>query len=365
MSVEKELDQYLAATRRYFLGRAAGVGIGGLALNQLAQEARGEARGESLLPPVKPKAKRVILLTQSGGPSQIELFDHKPDLHKLEGSELPDSVRKGQRVTTMTKGKQHLVMATRAKFHRWGNSGATVSEWLPHIGSVSDDLCFVKSMHTDYINHAPAMTFYLTGHQIPGRPTVGAWVSYGLGSMNSNLPEFVVLVSKMQRPTDQPLYEYYWGSGFLPTRHQGVKLRPGSEPVLYLNNPEGVSRRVRRRMLDSVAQLNRMKLETSGDPEVDTRIRQYEMAYRMQTSVPDLTDLSDESEQTFRMYGEDSRRPGSYAANCIPCKAAGRTRRAIHSTASSRIGITIPRSPRGVRPVVVIRTNRRRRSSRI
>ncbi len=317
MSVEKELDQYLAATRRYFLGRAAGVGIGGLALNQLAQEARGEARGESLLPPVKPKAKRVILLTQSGGPSQIELFDHKPDLHKLEGSELPDSVRKGQRVTTMTKGKQHLVMATRAKFHRWGNSGATVSEWLPHIGSVSDDLCFVKSMHTDYINHAPAMTFYLTGHQIPGRPTVGAWVSYGLGSMNRNLPEFVVLVSKMQRPTDQPLYEYYWGSGFLPTRHQGVKLRPGSEPVLYLNNPEGVSRRVRRRMLDSVAQLNRMKLETSGDPEVDTRIRQYEMAYRMQTSVPDLTDLSDESEQTFRMYGEDSRRPGSYAANCI------------------------------------------------
>ena len=306
-----ELDLALSSTRRFFLGKAAGVGIGSVALNLLANG------GLSATTSQPPRAKRVILLTQSGGPSQIDLFDDKPDLHNREGTELPDSVRRGQRLTGMTKGKQQLVMASRAKFHRWGESGATVSEWLTNIGSVADNLCFVKSMHTEYINHAPAMTFYLTGHQIPGRPTVGAWVSYGLGSPNKDLPDFIVLVSKMQRPSDQPLYEYYWGSGFLPSRYQGVKLRSGSEPVLYLNNPEGVSRRVRRRMLDSIATLNRMKHKASGDPEVDTRIRQYEMAYRMQSSVPELTDLSDESEHTFRMYGEDSRRPGSYAANCI------------------------------------------------
>ncbi len=309
-----ELDRILNSTRRYFLGQAAGVGLGSIALNGLTINPTNAA---TVSPPTKAKAKRVILLTQSGGPSQIELFDYKPNLHKLEGTELPDSIRRGQRLTTMTKGKQQLVMSTRAKFRRCGESGATVGEWLPHIGSIADDLCFVKSMHTDYINHAPAMTFYLTGNQIPGRPTMGAWVSYGLGSPNEDLPEFIVLVSKMQRPTDQPLYEYYWGSGFLPTRYQGVKLRSGSEPVLYLNNPEGVSSKVRRSMLDSIVELNRMKHQATGDPEIDTRIRQYEMAYRMQSSVPDLVDLSDESEYTFKMYGEDSRRPGSYAANCI------------------------------------------------
>ena len=308
------VDRLLNPTRRYFLGKAAGVGLGALSLSGLAAA---DASSEILLPGKKPKAKRVILLTQSGGPSQIELFDHKPNLHKLEGTELPDSVRRGQRLTGMTKGKRQLVMSTRARFHKCGNSGATVSEWLPHIGSVADECCFIKSMHTEYINHAPAMTFYLTGHQIPGRPTMGAWVSYGLGSPNKDLPDYVVLVSKMERPSDQPLYEYYWGSGFLPSRYQGVKLRSGSEPVLYLNNPEGVSSNVRRQMLDSLAKLNQLKHQASGDPEVDTRIRQYEMAYRMQTSVPELSDLSDESEQTFRMYGEDSRRPGSYAANCI------------------------------------------------
>ena len=307
-----ELDRALDPTRRFFLGHAAGVGLGVASLNGLEGNAD-VVRGVSS----QPRAKRVILLTQSGGPSQIDLFDHKPDLHLREGTELPDSVRRGQRLTGMTKGKKQLVMSSRSRIHRWGESGATVSEWLSHIGSVADDLCFIKSMHTDYINHAPAMTFYLTGHQIPGRPTVGAWVSYGLGSLNSDLPDFIVLVSKMQRPSDQPLYEYYWGSGFLPTRYQGVKLRPGSEPVLYLNNPEGVSRTVRRSMLDSINRLNRMKYQQAGDPEIDTRIRQYEMAYRMQSSVPELTDLSDESEHTFRMYGEDSRRPGSYAANCI------------------------------------------------
>lgn len=310
------IDRLLSPTRRYFLGKAAGVGLGAIALNGLAKESS-LAKEISPNRGAKPKAKRVILLTQSGGPSQIDLFDYKPNLHKLEGTVLPDSIRRGQRLTGMTKGKPQLVMSTRANFHQWGDSGATISEWLPYLGSVADDLCFVKSMHTDYINHAPAMTFYLTGHQIPGRPTVGAWVSYGLGSPNRDLPDFVVLVSKMERPSDQPLYEYYWGSGFLPTRYQGVKLRSGSEPVLYLNNPGGLSSKIRRRMLDSVAKLNRMKHQSSGDPEVDTRIRQYEMAYRMQTSVPDLADLSDEPEHTFRMYGEDSRRPGSYAANCI------------------------------------------------
>ena len=308
------MDRVLNPTRRYFLGKAAGIGLGAIAANGIVNN---DAVADVKTPPHKARAKRVILLTQSGGPSQIDLFDYKPDLYKLEGTELPDSVRRGQRLTGMTKGKKQLVMSTRARFHRWGESGATVSEWLPHIGSIADECCFVKSMHTDYINHAPAMTFYLTGHQIPGRPTVGAWISYGLGSTNKDLPDYVVLVSKMQRPSDQPLYEYYWGSGFLPSRYQGVKLRSGSEPVLYLNNPEGVSSNVRRRMLDSLAKLNRMKHESSGDPEVDTRIRQYEMAYRMQTSVPELADLSNESEQTFRLYGKDSRRPGSYAANCI------------------------------------------------
>ncbi|WP_406698067.1 DUF1501 domain-containing protein [Singulisphaera sp. Ch08] len=282
-----------------------------------AEAHRNEIGGLIDLPHFAPKAKRVIFLTQSGGPSQLELFDQKPGLEKWAGKELPDSIRNGQRLTSMTASQKQLVMPARVSFRQHGQSGATVGEWLPHLGTVVDDLCFIKSMHTDHINHAPAMTFLLTGNQLPGRPSVGAWVSYGLGSTQRNLPDYIVLVSKMQRPSDQPLYDYYWGSGFLPSRHQGVRFRNASEPVLYLKDPDGLPRPLRRGMLDGLAELNQAKQADAGDPEIATRIRQYEMAYRMQTSVPELADLSGESEETFELYGPDSRRPGSYAANCI------------------------------------------------
>ena len=289
-------------SRRLFLTQS----LGAIALNAM-----------DALPHFTPKAKRVIFLTQSGGPSQLELFDHKPGLRKLAGQELPDSVRRGQRVTTMTANQKQLIMPGVTKFIRPGQSGAELGEWLPHLGKVVDDICFVKSMHTDQINHAPAMTQFLTGHQLPGRPTLGAWTSYGLGSVNKNLPDYLVLLSKMQRPSDQPLYDHYWGSGFLPSRYQGVKLRNAKDPVLYLRDPEGLPRPLRRQMLDGLAALNQRRLEETGDPEISTRIRQYEMAYRMQSSVPELTDLSKEPDEVFDLYGPDSRRPGSYAANCI------------------------------------------------
>lgn len=273
--------------------------------------------GLDALPHFAPKAKRVIFLTQSGGPSQLELFDEKPGLMKWAGIELPDSVRQGQRVTTMTANQKQLVMPPRVKFARCGKSGATIGEWLPHLREVADDLCFIKSMHTDEINHAPAMTKFLTGHQLPGRPSMGAWLSYGLGSENRNLPDYLVMISKMQRPSDQPLYDHYWGSGFLPSRYQGVKLRNSKDPVLYLSDPDGLPRDLRRGMLNGLAELNQQRLVETGDPEIATRIRQYEMAYRMQTSIPELTDLSGEPEEVFDLYGPDSRRAGSYAANCI------------------------------------------------
>lgn len=291
--------------------------IGALAASTLLAEEAPPPIGLPGLPHFAPKAKRIIFLTQSGGPSQIELFDHKPGLVKLAGMELPDSIRQGQRVTTMTANQKQLVMPAVTKFLRHGKSGTLLGEWLPHLGKVVDDVCFVKSMHTDQINHAPAMTQFLTGHQIPGRPSMGAWFSYGLGSENRNLPDYLVLLSKMLRPSDQPLYDHYWGSGFLPSRYQGVKLRNAKDPVLYLRDPKGMPRMVRRGMLDGLAELNQMRLEETGDPEITTRIRQYEMAYRMQASVPELTDLSKEPEEVFELYGPDSRRPGSYAANCI------------------------------------------------
>ena len=315
------VDSALQSTRRYFLGRAAGLSLGAMALDALTAPASAAREPQpatwGLLPHAVPRAKRVIFLTQSGGPSQIELFDDKPGLVQREGTELPASVRGEQRLTGMTAGKKQIVMPSRCRFRRFGESGIAIGEWLPHIGSVVDELCFIKSMHTEYINHAPAMTFLLTGHQLPGRPSMGAWAGYGLGSENRDLPDYIVLVSKMQRPSDQPLYEYYWGSGFLPSRHQGVRFGSGPEPVMYLNNPGGMPRRVRRGMLDSLATLNRVRYHQAGDPEIETRIRQYEMAYRMQTSVPELTDLSDEPEHIFQLYGPESVRPGSYAANCI------------------------------------------------
>jgi len=306
----------LNVTRRYFLGRCTGLPFGALALaGLLGRETR--AAGLPGLPHAAPKAKRVIFLTQSGGPSQLELFDPKPGLRKWAGTELPASVRQGQRLTTMTANQKQLILPGITRFAKYGQSGAELGEWLPHLGTVADDLCFIRSMHTDQINHAPAMTQFLTGHQLPGRPSLGAWVSYGLGSPNRNLPDFLVLISRMQRPSDQPLYDHYWGSGFLPSRYQGVKLRSARDPVLYLNDPEGLPRELRRGQLDGLSELNQRRHEQTGDPEILTRIRQYEMAYRMQASVPELTDLSDEPEHVFEMYGPDSRRPGSYAANCI------------------------------------------------
>lgn len=314
----------LSTTRRYFLGHCTGLSLGAMSAGGLLNDnvnaqtpARNETGGLIGLPHHEVKAKRVIYLTQSGGPSQIELYDHKPDMQKWAGKDLPDEIRQGQRLTTMTAGKAQLVMPSHAKFRQWGESGATVSEWLPHIGAVADDLCFIKSMHSEYINHAPAMTFMMTGSQIPGRPSLGAWASYGLGSPNRDLPDYVVLVSKMQRPSDQPLYNYYWGNGFLPSRYQGVKFRNASEPVLYLEDPDGLPREMRRKLIDGIGKLNSIKSRQSGDPEIEARTKQFEMAYRMQASVPELTDLSDEPEEVFNLYGPDSRRPGSYAANCI------------------------------------------------
>lgn len=310
-------------TRRYFVGKCTGVSIGAMALSLLegtdAVHAAGSqhAEGRRALPHHPPRARNVIFLTQSGGPSQIELFDHKPGLHKYAGTELPASVRMGQRLTTMTSGQKQLIMPPRTTFSRCGQSGATISEWLPHTQTIADDICLIKSMVTDEINHAPAMTKFLTGHQLPGRPSMGAWTSYGLGSENQNLPEYLVLISKMKRPSDQPLYDHYWGSGFLPSRYQGVKLRNAADPVLYLRDPDGLPRHLRRGVIDGVGDLNAVRLEQAGDPEIETRIRQYEMAWRMQSSIPELNDLSDEPESTFELYGPDSRRPGTYAANCV------------------------------------------------
>jgi hypothetical protein len=306
--------------RRHFLNQT-GLNLGAIALGGLLQRETSRTASGALgsldLPSFAPKAKRVIFLTQSGGPSQLELFDHKPGLRQWAGTELPESIRQGQRLTTMTSKQKQLILPGITEFSRHGEGGATVSEWLPHTGSVADELCFVKSMVTDQINHAPAMTKFLTGHQLAGRPSFGAWASYGLGSANHNLPDYLVLISKMKRPSDQPLYDHYWGSGFLPSRYQGVKLRNAKDPVLYLRDPDGLPRELRRGMLDGIGDLNKMRLEQTGDPEIATRIQQYEMAFRMQTSVPELTDLSDEPESVFDLYGPDSRRPGSYAANCI------------------------------------------------
>jgi hypothetical protein len=319
-SLSIDARQHMA--RRAFLKAGSCASLGAIVLSMLDGRAvlgndKASTLGLAGIPHHPPQAKNVIFLTQSGGPSQIELFDDKPNLTPWAGVELPESVRQGQRLTTMTSNQKQLVMPSIAKFGKYGQSGATVGEWLPYHSKVVDDLCFVKSMVTEEINHAPAMTKFLTGHQLPGRPSLGAWTSYGLGSLNRNLPDYLVLISKMKRPSDQPLYDHYWGSGFLPSRFQGVKFRNSKEPVLYLRDPDGLPREIRRGMLDGIGQLNQLRLEETGDPEIATRIQQYEMAWRMQTSVPELNDLSSEPESTFELYGVDSRRPGSYAANCI------------------------------------------------
>lgn len=303
--------------RRALLGGAATWGLGALGLNQLLGGESGSGGGLASLPHFTPKVRRVILLTQSGGPSQLELFDPKPLLHERAGEPIPESVRGGQRVTGMTKGKPQLILPAQSKFQARGRCGMELSDWIPHLGSLADELCLVRSMTTDQINHAPAMTRFLTGHHLPGRPSVGSWLGYGLGSSNRDLPTYVALISKMDRGSDQPLYDHYWGSGFLPTVHQGVKLRSAAEPVLYLGDPEGWPRDLRRAQLDRLAALNERHHDRMGDPETLTRIEQYELAFRMQASVPELTDLSGESDEVFELYGPDARRPGTYAANCI------------------------------------------------
>ncbi|MFN0053699.1 MAG: DUF1501 domain-containing protein [Planctomycetales bacterium] len=271
------------------------------------------------LPHFTGKAKRVIYLFQSGGPSHLELWDHKPELKKLHGTELPDSIRQGQRLTGMTSGQKSFpVIAPKFGFAQHGRSGAWISELLPHTAKVVDDLCIIRSMHTEAINHDPAITFIQTGSQQPGRPALGAWLSYGLGTEADDLPAFVVMISHGSgADANQGLLERLWGAGFLPSNHQGVKLRSGRDPVLFLSDPPGIDRQLRRAMLDGLSQLNQRQLETAGDPEIATRIAQYEMAFRMQTSVPALTDLSNETEATLELYGPDARKPGTFAANCL------------------------------------------------
>ncbi len=311
------IESQLLMNRRQFFGRTA-TGIGSAALAAMM--------GKDLLgtpapsfPNFPPKAKRVIYLFQSGAPSQMDLFDWKPNMAKQFDQDLPESIRKGQRLTGMTSGQKRFPVApTIFDFKQHGESGAWVSDLLPNIGRISDKLCFIKSMYTEAINHDPAITFFQTGSQIAGRPSIGAWLSYGLGSMNKDLPDFVAMLSQGSgRPGGQPLYDRLWGSGFLPTVHQGVKFRGVGDPVLYINDPKGMDRKIRRRMLDDVNALNQQQYEEFGDPEISTRIAQYELAYRMQSSVPELTDLADEPETTFDAYGPDARRKGSYAQNCI------------------------------------------------
>jgi hypothetical protein len=308
----------LAVTRRHFLSSAS-LGLGSMALGGLlgapttaiADEPR--VGGLPGLPHFAPKAKRVIYLFQSGGPSQLELFDPKPLLREKNGEPLPDSVRRGQRLTGMSVNQATIPLAGSIfEFKRHGQSGAWLSELLPHLGGVADEICFIRSMFTEAINHDPAITFFQTGSQVAGRPSLGSWVSYGLGSTNASLPAFVVLVSKNKG--DQPLYARLWGNGFLDSKYQGVKFVSGRDPVFYLANPEGVTRDARRTALDALAALNREQYARELDPEIESRIAQYEMAFRMQTSVPEVTDLSDEPASVLDLYGPDARTPGTFAA---------------------------------------------------
>jgi hypothetical protein len=296
-------------SRRDFFTRA-GFGLGAAALSGLAEGLPG-------LPHFKPKAKRVIFLMQHGAPSQLDLFDYKPGLAKLRGQELPESIRQGQRLTGMTAYQAGFPTAPSIfKFAQHGKSGLWLSDLLPHTARVADDICVIKSMHTEAINHDPAVTFVQSGFQLAGRPSMGAWISYGLGSESKDLPAFVVLVS-LGGGNSQALADRAWGSGFLPGKYAGVKFRSGADPVLYLSNPDGYTSGARRRYLDDLAKLNEHKLEQDHDPEIATRIAQYEMAFRMQTSVPELTDLSKEPDSVVDLYGPLARRPGSYASNCL------------------------------------------------
>lgn len=303
-------------TRRAWLNRF-GNGLGSIALASLmgAQQAKAEERSLKSLHHAA-KAKRVIYLFQSGGPSQMDLFDYKPELKRMTGQELPAAIRKGQRLTAMSGNQASLpLVGTPFKFEQHGESGAWLSEILPHTADIADDLCFVKSLHTEAINHGPGVTMMQTGSQFPGRPSMGAWLSYGLGNESENLPAFVVMVTKNKG--GQPLVSRLWGSGFLPSKHQGVRFRSGKDPVLYLSNPGGIDTKSRRNMLDALKQLHEMKLQEAPDPHIETRIAQYELSFRMQASIPEAADFGQEPEHIFDMYGKDSKNPGTFAANCL------------------------------------------------
>lgn len=326
------VEQYeLQMTRRQLLARGRGC-LGAAALATLLGSENTARAGEELvdatsdlrsgglpeLPHFKPTAKRVIYLFMAGGPSHIDMFDYKPAMRNLHGTELPESIRNGQRLTGMSSGQSVFpCVAPMFKFERRGERGTWInSQLLPHTADLVDDLSIIRTMNTEAINHDPAMTFINTGTQQLGRPSMGSWMSYGLGSPNKDLPAYVTMISVGAKP-GQALFSRLWGSGFLPSKHQGVQFRSGAEPVLYLNNPPGISPSTRRRMLDSLAEINSERFRDVGDPEIQTRIAQYEMAYRMQTSVPELTSLDDEPEWMYDQYGPDSRKPGTFAANCI------------------------------------------------
>ncbi len=308
----------LDLTRRQFLGRAS-TGIGAAALASLLNPTLSAAQGVAGIPHFAPKAKRVIWLTQAGAPSQLDLFDYKPGLRELFDKDLPASVRNGQRVTGMTSGQARFPIAPSVfNFKQHGNAGHWLSELLPHTARLADDLCVIRSMHTEAINHDPAMTMLQTGSQVAGRPSFGSWMSYGLGSENAELPAFVVMISRPSgNGNAQPLHERMWSSGFLPSRYQGVRFSSGKDPVLFLTNPPGITPERRRAMLDDIAGLNKIKLDEYQDPEIQARIDQYEMAFRMQSSVPELADLSKEPASVFERYGPESRKPGTFAANCV------------------------------------------------
>ena len=327
--IERQMD------RRNFLAKTS-MGLGAIALGSMLNADKAFAAvkkggldtssSEALLksynknrlglPHHLPKAKRIVYLFQSGGPSQLEMWDYKPKLKNMFGQDLPDSVRQGQRLTAMSAEQTSFPMAPSIfDFKQYGKTGTWASELLPYTSEVVDELCFIKSMQTDQINHDPAITFMQTGNQLPGRPSIGSWLSYGLGSDNENLPTFITLITKNMG--GQPLYSRLWGNGFLPTEHQGVQFRSGKDPVLYLSDPENYDGHDRRQMLDYLGKLNEVQHDAYGDPEIQARMAQYEMAFRMQTSVPEVTDMSDEPDYIFDMYGEDSRDPGTYAANCL------------------------------------------------
>ncbi len=314
------LENRLTVNRRHFLGKLS-LGLGSVALGSLLIPDLFRGGEDSLptlgLPHFAPKARRIIYLFQNGAPSQLESFDYKPLLTKMAGQDLPASVRMGQRLTGMTSGqKKFPLIGSHFKFQQYGKSGAWVSELFPNMAKVIDEFCIIKSMHTEAINHDPALTFMQTGAQQGNRPSMGSWLSYGLGSENKNLPAFCVLLSR-GRGNGQGVYSKLWSNGFLDSIHQGVQFSSGEEPVLYLNNPEGIDKNGRRRMLDELSRLNSMSFEEFGDPEIQTKIQQYEMAYRMQSSVPELTDLTKESDSIIKMYGPECLVPGTFAANCL------------------------------------------------